>query len=178
MDATECEMEAITTFTPGTPTVVAIEARRHLRAGDAPRGKLFTYVENKLSFSEDRKHLNVELTARVEGKSESGDETAFSAECVVECSFTFSEPAPDATMTTDEFMALFGGPLFQRAALQLQDIAWRMGYTAIRVPLYLGANNIAVEEIPVANGPTSTEKPRKARRSRKPADQVSRDPED
>lgn len=178
MDATGCGMEAITTFSPGTPTVAAIEARRHLRAGDAPRGKLFTFVENKLVFSDDRKHLNVELTARVEGKSESGDEIAFSAQCVVECDFTFSEAAPDATMTTDEFMALFGGPLFQRAALQLQDIAWRMGYTAIRVPLYLGANNIAVEEVPVGDRTPAPEKPKRVRKSLKSADQAARDPED
>lgn len=167
MDAAGCEMAAITTFTPGTPTVVAIEARRHLRAGEAPRGKLFTYVENKLTFADDRKYLNVELIARVEGKSESGDETAFSAECVVECDFEFSEAAPEESMTTDEFMGLFGGPLYQRAALQLQDIAWRMGYTAILVPLYVGSNNIAIEEVALQPPPPAKPKPKP--KQRKPA---------
>lgn len=163
-------MEAMNTFSPGTPTVVAIKAQRQLRAGEAPRGKLFTYVENKLSFSDDRKHLGVELTARVEGKSDSGDEIAFTAECVVECDFSFFETIPEASITTDEFMALFGGPLYQRAALQLQDIAWRMGYTAIRVPLYLNASDVAIEE-----APSAVPKPKRPRSTKKSANHPPKD---
>lgn len=162
-------MGAVRQFSPGTPSIVEISARRLLAPQDAPRGKLVTNIETKQTLSDDSRTLHVQMIVTVEGKSEDEAVTAFTSKCEVECVFQFSEAVPVEDVESNKTLAIIGGPLYQRAALQLQDVAWRMGYTAIRVPLYIDYSSPSeFSEVPVE---ADEVKPSKARRRKaKPAE--------
>lgn len=151
-------MAAVKTFVPGVPTIIDISAHRHLNSKTAPRGQVLTKVDTTTSLSEDRKLVAFSMTVTVEGKTDDG-ETAFTAACTVECDFTFTCELNASDLDDEAFVLHCSGPLYQRASLQLQDVAWRMGYTAVRVPLYYhhGDNE----------RPQPVEEQKKARKTRK-----------
>lgn len=122
-------------FQSGIPTIVEASCRRSFSADEAPEGRVRTEVDASLEFSDDHKTLNIRLTVTTKGIADVGNDTAFEATCTVECKYLFEHAREEADLERKSFVKLFCDPLYQRSAALLQDLTWRMGYNAVRLPL-------------------------------------------
>ncbi|MBP7467360.1 MAG: hypothetical protein KA800_03425 [Thauera sp.] len=128
-------------FKSGIPTILEASCRRSFSADEAPEGRVRTEVDASLEFSDDRQTLQVRLTVTTKGIAEAGEDTAFEATCTVECSYVFDHPRDEADLERRSFVKVFSDPLYQRCAALLQDLIWRMGYNAVRLPLMFPEGN-------------------------------------
>ncbi|SEG30196.1 hypothetical protein [Thauera chlorobenzoica] len=147
-------------FKSGIPTIVEASCRRSFSADEAPEGRVRTGVDASLDFSDDHQTLQVRLTVTTKGIAEAGKDTAFEATCTVECSYVFNHPREEADLEQRPFIRTFCDPLYQRSAALLQDLIWRMGYNAVRLPLMFPEGN-REQKAPEQAEPKRTRRPRK-----------------
>lgn len=123
------------TFTPRSPSIVELTAKRILDARDAPKGLVSTAIDSTVTIGGDGpKVARAVITVTMRGVS--GDEReAFEAVCTVDCRYDFESPIAEESLDDPELRRQLCEPLYHRAALQAQELAWRMGYNAVRAPL-------------------------------------------
>lgn len=154
-------------FKAGVPTIIEASCKRNLPADKAPPGRVRTEVSADLALSDNLDVLDARITVTASGIAGDDAGTAFEATCIAECSFKFDGPRQPEELEREGFTRIFCDPLYQRAATFLQDLVWRMGYNAARLPLMFpqSANNAA--DTPTAA--PAKPKPRKRAAPRKKA---------
>lgn len=140
------------TFSTGQPTVLELSGKRNLAAKEAPDGSVRTRYDLSLDLKDDNKKLLVtQVSVIVEGIVEKSDEIAFTIKSSMECHFTFPEAQSEMEFEDLGKVRLFCEPLFHRATMLAQDMAWKMGYTAVRLPIMFPKRS-SIECIFVSDG--------------------------
>lgn len=122
------------TFRTGQPTVTELSGKRNIAAANAPDGSIRTQYDLSVDLKDDdKKTLIAGVTVIIEGIVENSDEIAFSIKAALECQYNFREEKCDEDFEDVKLVRLFCEPLFHRASMLAQEMAWRMGFTAVRL---------------------------------------------
>lgn len=125
---------AALTFRSGQPTVIELSGKRNISAANAPDGSIRTQYELSVDLKDDdKKTLIAGVAVIIEGIVENSDEVAFSVKAALECRYAFREEKCDEDFEDVKIVRVFCEPLFHRASMLAQEMAWRMGFTAVRL---------------------------------------------
>ena len=124
------------TFSSEQPIVVELSGKRNIASNDAPSGSIRNNTEFSIDVKDDDKKLLVaRVSLIVEGIVEKSDDIAFTIRSIVECRFRFPDERVEEEFEDHGKMRVLCEPLYHRASMLAQDMAWKMGYTAVKLPI-------------------------------------------